>query len=210
MSQANKESEKISRRQFLQRFRQIPGLEEKETEVEAEKDDNVSAASRALDRLKDLGVSVHTLSQDNDLLEIQAKSLREAFGDKQAKLLEPLAHQVIRLDLGNTVVTDKGMAIVGQMERLERLYLQNTAVTDAGLEPLSQLQELKYLNLYGTEISDKGLTHLEACKSLHTLYVWQTNITEEGVDRLKKTLPDLEVTFGTSFFDSTDQSYDLL
>ena len=58
------------------------------------------------------------------------------------------------------------------------------------------LANLEYLNLYGTKVSDAGLDPLKNLKKLKKLYLWQTQVTEAGVQKLKESLPDLEVVLG--------------
>lgn len=168
-----------------------------------------TAEERAIEALEEFGASVLQLSQQENFLQIQCKRVTDAFGDEQMELLRPLVKQVRWLDLANTGVTDAGIELVAEMSRLKRLYLQNTSVGDEALAAFAGLEELEYLNLYGTHITDAGLEHLLGCPKLKTLYLWQTDVTEEGVEQLREQLPDLEVTFGNSYFDSRDQSYDL-
>lgn len=164
----------------------------------------------AVDALRALGVTVRVRSQDDDLLQVQCKTAADAFGDEQMQLLRPLAPRIAWLDLGNTRVTDSGLEAVADMKNLMRLHLQNTAIGDAGLEALNGLKRLEYLNLYATKVTDEGLLHLAGCEQLRTLYLWRTAVTEEGIAWLQKQLPGLEVIFESSFFDDSNQSYDLL
>jgi hypothetical protein len=61
------------------------------------------------------------------------------------------------LDLsGNARVTDKGMAVVKSLERLEFLYLAETAITDKGLFELKPLDGLRTLNVAGTKVTSAG------------------------------------------------------
>ncbi len=192
-------SEHLSRRGFFQRLRKgIPDVGPFASEPDPEQ--------QAIAALEEQGVSVMELSQRDNLLQIQCKRVEESFGDPEMELLEPLAEQITWLDLGNTQVTDEGVQVIAEMLNLSRLYLQNTSVGDECLAAMSDLKKLEYLNLYGTEVTDDGLEHLLGCDALETLYLWQTDVTEEGVDRLREKLPDLEVTFGKSYFDGRSQS----
>ena len=191
--------EHLSRRGFFQRLRKgIPDVGPFTSEPDPEQ--------QAIAALEDNGVSVMELSQRDNLLQIQCKRVEDSFGDEEMELLEPLAGQITWLDLGNTQVTDEGVQLIAEMSNLSRLYLQNTSVGDECLAAMSDLKKLEYLNLYGTEVTDDGLEHLLGCDALETLYLWQTDVTEEGIDQLREKLPDLEVTFGKSYFDGRSQS----
>ncbi|MEZ4699535.1 MAG: c-type cytochrome domain-containing protein [Rhodothermales bacterium] len=154
------------------------------------------ADADALAKLAELGVLAMPLSVETNLLQIQAINVRDAFGDEQMDLLRPIAEQIAWLNLGNTKVTDAGLATVESFVNLSRLHLEKTAVTDAGLAHLSGLQYLSYLNLYGTGVTDAGLTHLEPLKNLKALYLWQSGVTAEGADRLRAALPGIDINMG--------------
>lgn len=191
--------EHLSRRGFFQRLREgIPDVGPFASEPDPE--------AQAIAALEEHGASVMELSQRDNLLQIQCKRVEDSFGDAEMALLEPLADQITWLDLGNTQVTDDGIQVIADMPNLARLYLQNTSVGDECLAAMSDLKKLEYLNLYGTQVTDEGLEHLLGCDALETLYLWQTDVTEAGVDQLREKLPDLEVTFGKSYFDGRSQS----
>lgn len=156
----------------------------------------------ALQKLKALGILAMPIAQDKDhLLRIQAgstplKGIGGVFADQQVALLAPLAQNIVWLDLGNTQLTDAGLAQVAAMPNLVRLHLQNTRVTDAGLAQVGKLAQLEYLNLYGTAVTDAGLGQLAPLKNLRSLYLWQTKATEAGAKALRERLPDLDINQG--------------
>jgi hypothetical protein len=53
----------------------------------------------------------------------------------------------------NPQVTDKGMATVKMLERLQILYLGKTGLTDKGLMELKPLEGLRTLNVVGTKVT---------------------------------------------------------
>src|SRR5205085_417695 len=93
-------------------------------------------------------------------------------------------------DLGQTAVTDAGLARVGTMIYLRRLQLDRTAVTDTGLTKLTSLRRLESLNLYGTQISDVGLAVLKPLRRLRSIYLWETKATPLAAKTLGDQLMD--------------------
>jgi hypothetical protein len=75
------------------------------------------------------------------------------------------------LNLSNTPVTDRGLAVIGRMNKLETLWLNDTDVTD------------------------EGLRHLEHLKSLRIVWLVDTKVTVDGVRRLRRSLPNTYVGF---------------
>ena len=74
------------------------------------------------------------------------------------------------------------------------MSLKGTTVTDEGLAQLSHLTNLKYLWLDGTAVTDLGLVHLSGLAKLNILFLGDTTVTHEGIKKLKKALPDCEIS----------------
>lgn len=137
-----------------------------------------------------LGVIVRPLTPDGPWIEVNARPAGKAFGDRELGLLAPVAKAIQWLDLGNTSVTDAGLAALAPMRGLERLHLDQTRVTDGGLSRLSRLRRIEYLNLRGTAVTDKGLAALRGLPRLRSLYVWQTTVTPAAAKALGDSLID--------------------
>jgi len=104
----------------------------------------------------------------------------EKFNDEALGKLDPIANNIIELEIGFSDVTDKGLAAVASMPNLEKLYLQKTAVTDEGLAHLAGLTQLRYLNLYGTQVTDAAFDHLMGLPKLKSLFLWETDVSKEA------------------------------
>ena len=153
----------------------------------------VAPASPAIiAELKKTGLMVSPVSNEQNQLQISAVNTR-TFDDTQAALLPKLSDQIVWLQLGQTALSDAGLAHIGKLKNLQKLHLEQTKVTDAGLKQLRGLPYLEYLNLYGTAVTDAGLNELASLKSLRTVYVWQTSVTPQGLATLRKRKPSLAV-----------------
>ena len=75
--------------------------------------------------------------------------------------LAELRLQLEALDLGNTRITDAGLAHLKGMKKLQRLALVGTGITDAGLANLNGLEELATLELAGTQVKGPGVEDLK-------------------------------------------------
>jgi hypothetical protein len=144
-----------------------------------------------------MGLIVLPLSETKNQLEVSAVNVR-SFTDAQAAELTNLGEQIVWLKLGETNLSDAGLAQVGKLKNLLKLHLEQTKVTDAGLKYLSGLANLEYLNLYGTSITDAGLAQLAELKNLKTVYLWQTKVTQSGIASLQKARPQLTIVGGVS------------
>jgi mono/diheme cytochrome c family protein/uncharacterized membrane protein len=116
--------------------------------------------------------------------------------DEQLKLLLPLKKQLVWLKLGDTKITDKGMAALAQCTNLTMLHLNNTAISDAGLQQLNSLTQMQLLNLVGTRVTVDGVAKLMGLKKLQSLYVYGTGVTPADTSRLKKLLPKTTIETG--------------
>jgi len=149
-------------------------------------------------KLMALNATLMPLAQDTEQLRLSVINAADKFGDKELALLEPIADQILWLDLARSQVTDAGLDTVAKMPHLGRLHLENTKVTDAGLAKLGKLGELEYLNLYGTKVTDGGIAKLEGAKRLKKLFVWQTGVTKAGASALEGKVAGLVVNVGLS------------
>ncbi len=96
------------------------------------------------------------------------------------------------LYLGETGVTDQGLAVVRDLTQIKSLVLPDR-ITDAGLAHLKGLTNLETLNLYRTKVTDAGLVHLEGLTNLRQLDLGETRVTNEAVAALRKKLPKVNV-----------------
>jgi hypothetical protein len=151
----------------------------------------------AIDALRAKRLRVEPLDARTSLLVVQAPPAAAAFSDVDLALIEPLAAQIVWLDLGGTAVTDAGLArTLPRLVNLWRLALDRTAITDRALQPLASLERLETVNVYGTAVSDAGLTSLAALPRLRTVYVWQTEVTSEGAETLRTANKKVAVNLG--------------
>ena len=137
-----------------------------------------------------LGIVIRPLAPDGPWLAVNARMLARRFGDDDLTELAALGPALQWLDLGETAVTDRGLAALAAMKNLRRLDLDRTAVTDAGLARLAPLARLEYLNLFGTAVTDAGLASLRPLLQLRSLYLWQTHVTPAAADALAAELTD--------------------
>jgi hypothetical protein len=118
--------------------------------------------------------------------------------------------QLHRIELGETELTDAGLAFLEEatqlevfrvryyrtfndaglthlkgLTRLQELVLADTQVTDAGLENLKGLTQLQQLHLGGTQVTDAGLAHLRGLTRLQDLTLCFNRITGSGLTHLK-------------------------
>lgn len=148
------------------------------------------ADPKALAELRKTGVLAMPIAQNTNAIYVNASYAGKAFNDQKLKLLEPLAKQLLWLNLARTGVTDKGVESLSTLTLLNRLHLENTSVTDAATPHLAKLKELEYINLYGTEVSDASVSNFAKLRKLSKIFLWQTKVTEKGAESLKKSFVD--------------------
>jgi hypothetical protein len=85
------------------------------------------------------------------------------------------------LFLGDTKITDAGLAEIALMPGLVNLALNGTAVTDVGIAKLTALKRLETLSLRKTNSSDKSLKELIKLDYLEHLDPGEA-ITDSGWD----------------------------
>ncbi len=89
--------------------------------------------------------------------------------------LAPLARMTELKDLilgdSNPGLTDRTLAVIGRLSRLEELEIGDTSVTDAGLAHLAHLSRLENLSIGDASVTDAGLAHLARLDQLQTLFI---------------------------------------
>lgn len=159
------------------------------------------ASPEALQAAGQAGFLVLPVAKGQAFLRAQRKTGAPALKDLSA--LEPLAEQLVVLDLRGTPMPEKLLAVVGKFENLTRLHLENTQTTDAGLAHLANLSYLEYLNLYGNPVTDKGIRVLEKASHLRQLYLWQTAVTPAGMTALQQKQQNLRIYTGIPVANAT-------
>ncbi len=152
------------------------------------------APAEAIEVAKAAGAQVSPLKVDGALLRVDFLTGVSRCKDENVAALAGLKEQLVRLDLGRTVITDAALQSLAGFPRLIALDLRQTAVTDAGLAALKKLPKLQTLNLFGTGITDAGLKQLAELPSLKQVYLFQTKTTPAGLKQLAAARPGLQVS----------------
>lgn len=172
---------------------QQPVVEEEKALPDIPEEKVGAADEAAVQKLKDKGVMVLPVAQDNNYVMVNFVSAR-GITNKDMELLLPLKKQLVWLKLGGMPVGDSAMAVIGKCTNITRLQLDNTTITDAGVAQLAGLKQLRYLNLVGTKVTEKGVLALKGLSQLRSLYLYQTQIAAK--DNLQKAFPKTAIDFG--------------
>jgi hypothetical protein len=133
------------------------------------------------------------IAQNTNALYVNASYKGKSFNDESIKLLQPIAPQLLWLNVARTAITDKATESLTNFSLLERLHAENTQLTDAATPNISKLANLKYLNLYGTAISDASIENLRKLTKLEKIFLWQTKVTSKGAESLRKNFVDQKI-----------------
>jgi hypothetical protein len=98
---------------------------------------------------------------------------------------DDLSGYVTGVQLGDTQVTDTGLAHLRGLTQLRWLYLHNTQVSDAGLAHLGGLTQLVNLDLDNAQVSDLGLVHLRGLTNIRILSLNNTQVSDAGLLHLR-------------------------
>ncbi len=82
---------------------------------------------------------------------------------------------------------------IGALKSIKRLYLQGAEVTDKEVAEVSKLPKLEYLWIAYSKVTDKGLEELHKVKTLKEIDIEQTPTTIEGIKVLQKALPGCKI-----------------
>ncbi len=159
-------------------------------EVPVEKADPV-----ALQKLRDRGAVVLPVSANSNYLSANFVSV-DRVTDDDMKLLQPINKQLVSLKVGDTRISDSGLAVIGSLTALRRLHIERTAITDKGLPALNALSKLQDLNLVGTAITSRGVMQLKNLKSIKNIYLFETSVIKTGWAELQQAFPNAHLDSG--------------
>ncbi|GAA5222046.1 c-type cytochrome domain-containing protein [Membranihabitans marinus] len=147
-------------------------------------------SEESMANLVDAGYVVRPLFDGNPYIEV---TLNKKIVDGTIQSLLHAKDHIVKLDLGNTALSDDDLAIVGQLRNLTNLNISNAAISDAGLANLKDLPRLEILNLYGNAISSKGVDWVKKIESLKKVYVWNTGLDSIYLNQWAKENTNLEI-----------------
>ena len=109
------------------------------------------------------------------------------------------------LNLGSTRVTGSIGSTLGQFAALRELVLDGTELSDPGLSTLSGLK-LRYLSLSGNDITDAGLRQFRPGPTLQRIDLGKTKVSARGIADLQAALPDLQIVWDGSADDPISET----
>jgi hypothetical protein len=92
----------------------------------------------------------------------------------------------------------EGMAHLKELPQLRELLLcdfrTQSVLNDEALQHIGEMKSLHLLSIQSTTVTDDGLVHLENLPQLKELTLSSTKVTPTGVQRLRRALPNCEIT----------------
>ena len=152
-----------------------------------------------LDRLYRAGFLVRQVSDTDPHLVVSVFSPGSLVIAQQLALLQTAADQIVELNLQDAGLDDNELSNIGRFTELTRLRLSRNQLTDRTVAQLVSMPRLERLNLYANAgVTDASVDTLAAIPSLRRLDVWQTGLTDAGIAHLRELRPDLELQAATN------------
>ena len=85
------------------------------------------ADTSAIEKLRDSGLLVMPIAQNTNALYVNASYQGKSFNDESIELLQPIAPQLLWLNVARTAITDKATESLSNFSLLERLHAENTS-----------------------------------------------------------------------------------
>ncbi len=153
-----------------------------------------SADAALVERLYAAGFLVRQVAQADPRLIVSVYSPGTRVGADALAALLSAGNEIVELNLQDAGVDDAVAADLAKLAAVVRLRLSRNAITDRGVALLSALPRIEHLNLYGNGgVTDASVDVLAGVGSLRRVDVWQTGMTEDGIARLRQRRPDLQV-----------------
>jgi hypothetical protein len=102
-------------------------------------------------------------------------------------------------DLRELVLEGTGAPVSGATALHRLINLSGTQLTDGGLAHIKDYPKIERLDLTGNRLTDAGLEHLKGHPSLRYVCLDHTKVTAAGVEGLRRSLPQCEVVWKTTW-----------
>jgi Leucine-rich repeat (LRR) protein len=136
--------------------------------------------------------TMREIAEAKKLLYLNIASTRVT--DAGVTALLPLRFSLEDLNVRDIAISDNSIATIARFGRLKHLSLSKAMLTEVGMAELSKMNSLTHLDLTHIPITDTFVEVLGQMKSLKTLYLHNARITQKGIDRLKKELPNCQIS----------------
>ncbi|UOG66003.1 hypothetical protein MAL04_20180 (plasmid) [Leptospira noguchii] len=114
--------------------------------------------------------------------------------DDEAMRFFSLFKNIDGLHLERTKITDNGIKLLIQNQKLKSLNIGSKGTTNKSCEYLSQLENLEYLHFSeSASFNDGCIDSIIKMKKLKELSLGFVYFTRPGIERLRKTRPDLSI-----------------
>ncbi len=124
---------------------------------------------KALEKLKELGVTIFPVEMDANFLSANfANMLPENITPAMQELVK-VKSQLIWLNLDYQALDAEAWAVLPKLDNLRKLSVRNSNMDDGFLAHLQPLKSLVYLNLVDTKVTEEGLRQLEKLQNLESL-----------------------------------------
>jgi Leucine Rich Repeat (LRR) protein len=133
---------------------------------------------------------VSLLARHEKLRRLSIPYFSPGMSDRSLRVIGGL-HELQVLSLAPGLITDDGLAFLGELTELTGLDLWSCPIQGRGLIHIARLPKLQSLSLRGSKIDDDGLSALSECASLSRLELDDTRITGTGLAHLAA-LPKLQ------------------
>jgi len=147
-----------------------------------------------VERLYAAGFLVRQVSQTDAHLIASVYSPGARLAAQNMAVLLTAADQIVELNLQDAGLDDGELADIGRFTQLTRLRLSHNDLTDRTVAALTSMPRLERLNLYANPgVTDASVEALAKLPALERLDVWQTSISEAGLARLRELAPGVEL-----------------
>ncbi len=146
-----------------------------------------AADPMVIEHLKNNGVIVVPVAENSHFLSINCVNAAQIV-DSNITVFEKLAQQIQWLKLGGARISDSALITIGKLDEITRLSLENLPISDKGLAHLKTLNKLEILNLKGTNVGLASLDLLKGFPNLRKLFIYQSNFNNTDYPTLLKSL----------------------
>ncbi len=98
--------------------------------------------------------------------------------------IECVRASFVSMDDSEMATTDKALAHICQMRKLEEINVDRSDATDAGLKLIRNMPELRIISIFMCESTGASLKEFATCPNLRQLHLWSSGLHEGNLQYL--------------------------
>lgn len=159
-----------------------------------------AASESTIDKLKSNYRVIKQLGEKSPALAVSFYG-QTMYNSSTLTELNPINEQIVHLYAAKMPVSDADVSWISKLPNLKRLNVNYSNVTDKSMAEIASMKKINSVSIAGTAITMQGLKTLLGNKNITEIFVWDTKIKPSAIKAISKQYAQIKIDYG---FDGAD------